>query len=66
MFFIIDSLENIFTQYDVFDNQQENKHIYIKHYWHLKKSSVRIIVESIDDVLQIKTMHYQKYKKPNP
>ncbi len=66
VFFIIDSLEKIFTQYDVYDKQEENKYIYIKHYWHLKRSSVRVIAESVQGVLQIKTMHYQKYRKPNP
>lgn len=63
MFYIIDRSSEVLTIPDEYEFQTPYRHIFIKHYDVIGKSSIRIITENIKGVLEVKTIHCKKYKK---
>ncbi len=59
----IDCVEIVLQKYDSLI-KEEYKTIYTKHFEQYFKSSLRVVIEFVDGVLQVKSIHFQKTKKP--
>ena len=63
MYFIVDSIEDVFMNSDDNFTINKNRIVYVKYYSHLDRSSVRIIIEKHKRVYHIVSMHFNKTKK---
>jgi hypothetical protein len=63
LYFAIDCIEDVFSQKDSFEINDLGRMIYTKNYNNLDRSSIRIVVESKEDRLEIVSIHFKKNKK---
>lgn len=63
MYFVIDSIEEVFKNSDECYELDSNRTAYIKYYSHADRSSVRIIIEKNKNVYHVVSMHFNKTKK---
>ena len=61
--FVIDSIEEVVRNFDEMEVMESNRIRFIKHYYNLDRSSIRIVVEKHEDTYQIVSMHFHKTKK---
>lgn len=63
LYFVIDSIEDVFENKDTYEVSDMGRMIYTKNYNNLDRSSVRIVLESTENRLEIVSMHFKKNKK---
>jgi hypothetical protein len=64
LYFSIESAESVFQKYDVYSIGDEGKVIYAKCFEKYPHFLIRIVTEKVLDQIEIKSIHFQKTKKP--
>jgi hypothetical protein len=64
LYFAVDNIINVFKNCEDFFIQEDGRFIYIKYFTELTKHSLRIVLESNDNRLDVCSIHFQKRKKP--
>lgn len=62
--FSIDNIVETFKNHDELYNKSDGRFIYVKYFIELREHSLRIVLESIQDRLEICSIHFQKRKIP--
>lgn len=63
LYFIINCIEDVYENKDSFEINELERMIFTKNYNNLDRSSIRIVLESKENRLEIVSMHFKKNKK---
>lgn len=63
MYFAIDSVSDVISKFDEIEVDTIGRVIYTKHYYHIGRPSIRLVVEKKEEGMYLVSVHFQKTKK---
>ncbi len=65
LLFAVKNLKEVICDFDIYEYRPPNCHFYLKNYSHIGKPNLRILVETINEKLEIISIHFKKNTKKN-